>query len=83
MANNASSALMKYVRAITQNERKVVHSLRHTMKDRLVLAGISQQIQDMILGHTSGNVSGIYGGNVASLEASHQGLTKALEKASF
>lgn len=82
-ADNASSALMKYVRAITQNERKVVHSLRHTMKDRLVLAGVSQQIQDMILGHSSGNVSGVYGGHAASLEASRQGLIKALEKAPF
>ncbi|MFZ1471144.1 MAG: tyrosine-type recombinase/integrase, partial [Paracoccaceae bacterium] len=37
----ASAALMKHVRAVTSDRKHVVHSLRHNMKDRLMLAEVS------------------------------------------
>lgn len=40
-------------------------SLRHLMKDRLRLAGVSKTDQDIVLGHSSGSVGEDYGGDEA------------------
>ena len=40
-ATNASSALMSHVKAIRTSRKQVVHSLRHNMKDRLMVAEVS------------------------------------------
>lgn len=37
----ASAALMKHIRAVTKDPKHVIHSLRHNMKDRLILAEVS------------------------------------------
>lgn len=47
----ASAALMKHIRTVSINEKHVIHSLRHNMKDRLILAEASSLDQDLILGH--------------------------------
>jgi len=41
--------------------RLVFHSFRHCMKDALRAAGVEERIQDQLLGHESGHVSGDYG----------------------
>lgn len=79
-SDRASQALMKHVRAVVQDKKAVVYSLRHTMKDRLRLAEVPKHVQDEILGHSHKGVGEDYGGESARLEISHRGLTKALEK---
>lgn len=75
---NASAALMKYVRKVTDDEAHAVHSLRHNMKDRLILAEVSELEQNLILGHSFGGVGDrVYGGTPAKLRAS----TKAMKRA--
>lgn len=64
----AAAALMKHIRAVSDNEKHVIHSLRHNMKDRLILAEVSSLDQNMILGHAMSSVGGrVYGGEVAKL----------------
>lgn len=75
---NASGALMKYVRKVTDDEAHAVHSLRHNMKDRLILAEVSELEQNLILGHSLGGVGDrVYGGTPTKLRAS----TKAMKRA--
>ena len=45
-----SQALMKHLREVTSGRRHVLHSLRHNMKDWLVLAGVPERIEHRILG---------------------------------
>lgn len=74
----ASAALMRQVRQVTKDEKHVIHSLRHNMKDRLILAEVSQLEQNLILGHSLGGVGDrVYGGEAAKLRA----VTRALERA--
>ena len=74
---NASAALMKYVRRVTEDPAHAVHSLRHNMKDRLILAEASEMEQNLILGHSLGGVGNrAYGGDRAKLKA----ITKAMRR---
>lgn len=57
----ASKALMPWVRRITEDPTKVIHSLRGNFKDMLRDAGVSKEINDFITGHGSGDVAGSYG----------------------
>lgn len=77
-ADTASASLMKHVRAITDDPKIVVHSLRHRMEDRLTLAGVSEFDRNLILGHSSGGMSERYGGPDARLEVAERGLRAAL-----
>lgn len=75
-ADIASATLMKHVRAVVPNDRKiVVHSLRHTMEDRLISANVSEFDRNLVLGHTQGTMGERYGGAEARLEAA----TRAME----
>ncbi|MFT2212990.1 tyrosine-type recombinase/integrase [Rhizobium giardinii] len=75
---NASASLMKYVRKITEDTAHAVHSLRHNMKDRLILAEVGDTEQNLILGHSLGGVGNrYYGGDRAKLRA----ITKAMKRA--
>lgn len=75
----ASAALMKHLRAVTTDPKHVIHSLRHNMKDRLILAEVSSLDQNLILGHTPGGVGdSVYGGRVAKLRATTRAMKKAL-----
>ena len=73
----ASAALMKHVRAVTDDRKVVVHSLRHNLKGRLRRAGASKADQDMILGHTLGGVGESYGSAEAMLEVATAAMKKA------
>ncbi|PBC22143.1 integrase [Mesorhizobium sp. WSM4311] len=77
-ATAASQVLMKHVRKVVADRKVTVHSLRHTLKDRLVKADVPEAVQNMILGHSSGAVSEAYGGPEARLEAATRALRKTL-----
>jgi integrase len=75
---NASASLMKYVRKVTEDTAHAVHSLRHNMKDRRILAEVAEMEQNLILGHSVGGVGNrAYGGEKAKLRA----ITKAMKRA--
>ncbi len=75
---NVSKALMDRVREITDNSRLVVHSLRHNIKDRLLLAGVAELDQNIILGHSLGGVGNrTYGGEQAKLVVTTAAMKKA------
>jgi integrase len=74
----ASAALMKHIRAVSGDEKHVIHSLRHNMKDRLMLAEVSSLDQNLILGHAQGGVGDrFYGGGVAKLKATTRAMKRA------
>jgi len=58
---SASKALMPLIRGVTDDGKKVVHSLRGNFKDMLRDAGVSKEVNDFITGHGSGDVAGNYG----------------------
>ena len=66
-ADAASAALMKHVSSLTKDRRHTVHSLRHNMKDLMRKAGIEKTTQDMVLGHSSGDIGEDYGGDEGRL----------------
>lgn len=70
---------MKHVRAKVSDEKIVVHSLRHTMRDKLRLAGIDTETEGTILGHSSGRVGENYGGDEARLEVATRAMRKLQE----
>ncbi|MEI9405217.1 tyrosine-type recombinase/integrase [Mesorhizobium argentiipisi] len=74
----ASAALMKHVRAITDDPKIVVHSLRHTVEDRLMLARVDEFDRKLILGHASVGQTGRYGGPDARLKVAERGLKAAM-----
>lgn len=74
----ASASLMKHLRKVSTDEKHVIHSLRHNMKDLLVLAEAASLDQNIILGHTVGGVGDrVNGGEVAKLRAT----TKVMKRA--
>jgi hypothetical protein len=52
----ASKVLMKHVRTVTEDRKKVAHYLRHNMKHTLDRAEVDTNDQNLILGHTLGGV---------------------------
>ena len=50
-----SNVLMRHVRKVSDDPKKVVHSLRGTFKDMLRDAGVSKETNDFITGHSSGD----------------------------
>ena len=77
---NASAALMKYVRRVSEDPAHAVHSLRHNMKDRLILAEASEMQQNLILGHSLGGVGNrTYGGDKAKLRSITRAMRRAFE----
>ncbi|TPM52824.1 hypothetical protein FJ951_05410 [Mesorhizobium sp. B2-2-3] len=74
----ASAALMKHVRAITDDKLARVHSLRHNMADKLKLAGVEEADRNLVLGHTLGGEGKRYGGPEARLVAATRAVRKAL-----
>lgn len=75
----ASAALMKHIRRVTVDPKHVVHSLRHNMKDRLVVTEASSLDHNLILGHALEGVGDrVYGGETAKLRAATRAMMKAL-----
>ncbi|WER11019.1 hypothetical protein PUH89_08645 [Rhodobacter capsulatus] len=70
---------MKHLRQVSADDKHVIHSLRHNMKDRLILAEVSSLDQNLILGHALGSVGDrVYGGDVAKLRQTTKAMKKAL-----
>ena len=57
----ASDAVMPFIRNVTNNDRKVAHSLRGNFKDLVRDSGVSKETNDFITGHAQGDVAGRYG----------------------
>ena len=69
---------MKHLQKVSQNEKHVIHSLRHNMKDRFILVEVVSLDQNLILGHTVGGVGDrVYGSAGAKLRA----ITKSMKRA--
>jgi integrase len=68
---------MKHVWKVVADPKVAVHSLRHTMKDRLIETDAPEAVQNMILGQSSGAVSEAYGGPEARLKAAAAAMKKA------
>lgn len=77
-ADAASQALMKHVRATIGDPKVVIHSLRHTMKDRLIAAGVSGDDGSLLLGHSKGDMGDRYGGPEGRLTAASRALKAAM-----
>jgi integrase len=73
----ASAALMKHVRAITDDPKAMVKSLRRNMKETLMRAGVDLHGQNLILGHALGGEGARYGGPHARLEVATREMKKA------
>ena len=77
-ANSASASLMKHVRKVTQDSRKVVYSLRHNAKDAMIKAGVNDHLQEMIFGRNSGGIGSYYGSDFERLKAMQSALNDAI-----
>ena len=75
-ADSASAAPMKHLRAISDNPKHTIHSLRHGMEDKLTRAGVSEFDRNLVLGHSSGGMSERYGGAEVRLEMAYQAVMK-------
>ncbi|GIT88212.1 tyrosine-type recombinase/integrase [Roseobacter sp. OBYS 0001] len=81
-ADSVSGTLMRQVRKHTEDKRHVVYSLRHNMKDWLIIAGVPERDEHRILGHSLGGVGNrVYGGDEAKLKASTKAMEAALQVA--
>ncbi|MBU0583021.1 MAG: tyrosine-type recombinase/integrase [Alphaproteobacteria bacterium] len=80
-ANSASAALMKHIKAVQDNRKVVVHSLRHLMEDRLIRARVPKDVRDMVLGHSSGDMGERYGSQQARLEVAYDAVKAAVGEA--
>jgi integrase len=75
----ASQALMSFLRRVGITDRKkVVHSIRHSVKQALRDGGCPKDVRDAIQGHRAGDVAETYGSGV-SLEVMREWLERAIE----
>lgn len=53
--NNFSGAVNKYFRenGLFEREGQTIYSMRHTFKNRMIEAGIDEEMRDMLMGHAS------------------------------
>lgn len=64
-ADSASAMLMKRLRSVIKDPKKVMHSLRHRMKDQLRDTGCPEDLSRAILGHSDNSVAANYGSGYA------------------
>ncbi|MBO9102426.1 site-specific integrase, partial [Rhizobium sp. L74/93] len=72
--NVASAALMKNLRKVVKDPKVTVHSLRHTLQDRMIVAGISEHDRHIILGHSVTGEANRYGSKEARLVATTEAM---------
>tara|TARA_R110002020_G_scaffold200927_4_gene403342 strand:- start:9222 stop:10622 length:1401 start_codon:yes stop_codon:yes gene_type:complete len=74
----ASKSLMNHLRTVSGDKRHVVHSLRHTMADRLEEAEVPQDVRNGILGHMQTGTGAItYGSRETRLRVTTAAMRKA------
>ncbi|QIE45325.1 tyrosine-type recombinase/integrase [Pseudohalocynthiibacter aestuariivivens] len=79
-AERLSAALNKHVRAVTDDRRHVVYSLRHNFKDKLIEAGADPRIEHRIMGHAAGNLGDrVYGSEDAWLKVAAEVVRDAVQ----
>ena len=61
----ASGMLMKRFRTVIQDDKLVIHSLRHRMKDKLRNTGCPESISMAIMGHSTNSIASNYGSGYA------------------
>jgi len=76
--NVASAALMKNLRKVVKDPKVTVHSLRHTLQDRMIVAGISEHDRHIILGHSVTGEANRYGSKEARLVATAEAMKMLL-----
>lgn len=77
-AANLSKTLMKHVRAVTSDDKLVVHSLRHRLLDKLRDAGASESVRDPFAGHSPRSTGDkTYGSVGARVRELHRWIEKA------
>ena len=73
--DSVSAALVKRLRTVIDDPKKVVYSLRHRMKDRLRETGCPADIQEEIMGHATQSIPKNYGSGY-SLERKREYLQR-------
>lgn len=74
-----SAALNKHVRAVTDDRKHVVYSLRHNFKNKLIEAGADTRIEHRIMGHSAGNLGDrVYGSKEAWLKMAAEVVQRAV-----
>ncbi len=76
--DSASKILNKHIRKVVSDTKVTVHSLRHTMMDRLIAAGVSEHDRKLILGHAIGGEGNRYGSDAARLAAASKAIEAVL-----
>ena len=71
----ASAMLMKRLRALVDDPKVTIHSLRHRMKDKLRNTGCPENLSKEILGHAQGSIAANYGAGY-SLDVMRAALEK-------
>ena len=69
---------MKHIRVVTKDPKHVVHSLRHNMKDWLILAEVPSLDQNLILGHAVEGVGDSVYGGMRQLRQTTRAMIKAV-----
>lgn len=73
-----SKSLMNHLRTVSGDTRHVVHSLRHTMADRLAEAEVPQDVRNGILGHMQTDTGATtYGSRETRLRITTAAMKKA------
>ena len=75
-ADSASQMLMKRLRKVVKDNKKTIHSLRHSMKDNLRNTGCPEELGKALLGHSDGSVAARYGSGY-TLDVMREALAKA------
>ena len=74
-ADSASQMLMKRLRKVVKDNKKTIHSLRHSMKDNLRNTGCPEELGKALLGHSDGSVAARYGSGY-TLDVMREALAK-------
>lgn len=74
----------RYIRSIgIENKDRVFHSFRHTFKDALRGAGVSEDVHDALTGHSGGGVGRRYGAKDMQRRFGLRALSDAVSKAEY
>lgn len=84
LAESWSKWFGRYIRSIgIKNSDRVFHSFRHNFKDALRAAGVSEDVNDALTGHSGGGVGRGYGAKSMERRFGLTTLAKAVAKAAY
>jgi integrase len=74
----------RYIRSVgITNKARVFHSFRHSFKDALRAAGVSEDVNDALTGHSGGGVGRSYGAKDVVRRFGLPRLAEAVEKVAY